>query len=83
MVPPGQVSPKVARRGWVAQQEQVPSDNVIRQGAGGPLTFTRALEMSDSLASERARANGSVRQQGEDVADNRESVYDMNYEISV
>ena len=61
VVPPGQVSPKVARRGWVAQQEQVPSDNVIRQGAGGPLTFTRALEMSDSLASERARANGSVR----------------------
>ena len=99
MVPPGQVSPKMNRR-QLLQDSSPYSDNVIRTSANmiphssGPLTFTRALEVTDSLAGAGVRGvanNGAVPprhvmggDQGEGGgADHRESVYDMNYEISV
>ena len=44
----------------------------------GPMTFTRALEVTD-----RAEQQGQGRPRGEEGEGNRESVYDMNYEISV
>ena len=88
VVPPGQVSPKLGRR----------SDNVIHRPAAGqlsgqlsgqpassgPLSFTRALEMTDSIAGIQQRggvANGVAG--GREGEEQRESVYDMNYEISV
>ena len=55
------------------------------------MTFTRALEVTDSIAG-MGHSGGVLRgsngghpapRQGEDGGDNRESVYDMNYEISV
>ena len=42
------------------------------------MTFTRALEVTD-----RAEQQGQGRPRGEEGEGNRESVYDMNYEISV
>ena len=99
VVPPGQVSPKMNRR-QLLQDSSPYSDNVIRTSANmiphssGPLTFTRALEVTDSLAGAGVRGvanNGAVPprhvmggDQGDGGgADHRESVYDMNYEISV
>ena len=70
------------------------SENVIHgartSASTGPMTFTRAMEVTDSLAAgagqmpnqSGGRANGGPRL-GEEAADHRESVYDMNYEISV
>ena len=101
MVPPGHVSPKVNRRHFPppAQNSSPYSDNVIRtsnhppphSSPQGPMTFTRALEVTDSIAG-MGHSGGVLRgsngghpapRQGEDGGDNRESVYDMNYEISV
>ena len=90
------------------QQQQHPtpspysSDNVIRNTnvtssphaspAQGPMTFTRALEVTDSIAGiqQRGQANGvgGAGRGGQaggqsEGAEHRESVYDMNYEISV
>jgi len=110
IVPPGQVSPKGAPRRALPPY----SDNVMRtipmsgQGAvsppqgpiTGPMTFTRALEVTDrveaGLHQQQQQAtqlrhgqgtNGAlVRQAGsseEAEQANRESVYDINYEISV
>lgn len=71
------------------------SDNVIHgartSASSGPMTFTRAMEVTDSLAAgagqmpnqSGGRANGGPRLGEEGGADHRESVYDMNYEISV
>ena len=97
IVPPGQVSPKMGRRFAPGHgQEAGYSDNVIHRTAGpqasGPLTFTRALEVTDSIAGiqQRGQANGvggAARGGGAggqtEGAEHRESVYDMNYEISV
>ena len=89
IVPSGQLSPKMNRRYMPGQEPY--SDNVIRTSApvsSGPMTFTRALEVTDSLAGMGSGggvmrgANGGIRQQGAEE-DHRESVYDMNYEISV
>jgi len=88
VVPPGQVSPKLNRR-YMGQADSSPySDNVIRTNtsvpqSSGPMSFTRALEVTDSLAGMRG-VNGAPRQMEEPGpgADHRESVYDMNYEIS-
>ena len=56
----------------------------------GPMTFTRALEVTDRAeAGEQSRqllrhSNGRVpRTSEQEQGENRESVYDMNYEISV
>ena len=59
----------------------------------GPMTFTRALEVTDSIAGLGHGTGGILRgsnggahppaRQGEEGSENRESVYDMNYEISV
>ena len=77
VVPSGQLSPKLGRR---PQGHSSPySDNVIRT-TSGPISFTRALEVTDSLAGGLRGTNGGrTGQEG----DHRESVYDMNYEISV
>jgi len=102
VVPPGHVSPKVNRRHFPsATQNSSPySDNVIRtsnhppphSSPQGPMTFTRALEVTDSIAGLGHGGGGILRgsnggahptRQGEEGGDNRESVYDMNYEISV
>ena len=97
IVPPGQVSPKMGRRfGPGHGQEAGYSDNVIHRTAGpqssGPLTFTRALEVTDSIAGiqQRGQVNGvgGAGRGGQaggqsEGAEHRESVYDMNYEISV
>ena len=85
IVPSGQLSPKMNRR-YLPGQEPY-SDNVLRTSApvsSGPMTFTRALEVTDSLAGAGVMrgANGGIRQQPAEE-DHRESVYDMNYEISV
>ena len=87
VVPPGQVSPKMNRRYMGPTDSSTYSDNVIRTNtsvpqSSGPMTFTRALEVTDSLGGMRG-ANGAPRQMEEPGADHRESVYDMNYEISV
>lgn len=89
-MPPGHVSPKVPRRPHFPGQPGPPtsspySDNVLRTSGGpqvppqnqGPLSFTRALEVTDSLQ-QGGMGRGEQEQQG-----NRESVYDINYEISV
>jgi len=98
VVPPGHVSPKAPRRPHFPGQQGPPhlvnsspySDNVIRTSSGGPLgpgpqgpmSFTRALEVTDSLQQGRGQQGNHP---GQNVGDegNRESVYDMNYEISV
>ena len=96
VVPPGHVSPKVARRHFPppAQTSSPYSDAVIRtsnhsavphSSPQGPMTFTRALEVTDSIQGIQGiqghrGSNGGAHQDG---GDNRESVYDMNYEISV
>lgn len=52
----------------------------------GPMTFTRALEVTDRVEQGQARGQGNgavARGGGEEGESNRESVYDMNYEISV
>ena len=115
VVPPGHVSPKLARRGMPLphQQQQHPtpspysSDNVIRNTnvtssphaspAQGPMTFTRALEVTDKLQMRGGGRGGPPLphpQQGQQqqqqqapseggAEGNRESLYDVNYEISV
>lgn len=92
MVPPGHVSPKVSRRQLAGHASSPYSDNVIRTAPPshgspqGPMTFTRALEVSEGLQL-RPRAgpppthtNGAA---GAEQDANRESLYDVNYEISV
>ena len=79
IVPSGQLSPKLARRGYSSPY----SDNVIRTAAppvhtSAPMSFTRAMEVTDSLA---GRARGEELEH-RDTRD-RDSVYDINYEISV
>merc|ERR1712096_477987 len=91
-------SPKVNRRHFSPppQNSSPYSDNVIRtsnhqpphSSPQGPMTFTRALEVTDSIAGLGHGGGGGVLRgsnggthpaprQGED-GDNRESVYDMN-----
>jgi len=95
IVPPGQVSPKMGRRFGPGHGQEAYTDNVIHRTAGapasGPLTFTRALEVTDSIAGiqQRGQANGvgGAGRGGQtggqsEGAEHRESVYDMNYEIS-
>ena len=104
VVPPGQVSPKGGPRrsgggahygppGGPGYSEQA----TVRTAMGnsqsppqGPMTFTRALEVTDRAeAGEQSRqllrhSNGQVpRTSEQEQGENRESVYDMNYEISV
>ena len=76
VVPSGQLSPKVGRRGYSSPY----SDNVIRTtSTSGPVSFTRALEVTDSLAGGMRAGNGAR----VGTEEHRESVYDMNYEVSV
>ena len=76
VVPSGQLSPKVGRRGYSSPY----SDNVIRTtSTSGPVSFTRALEVTDSLAGGIRAGNGPRA----GTEEHRESVYDMNYEVSV
>ena len=91
VVPPGQVSPRSGRRQGYMQESDNNSVihntrtiNNINPGPGGPLSFTRALEMTDNIAGHRSqdRVNGGPVRHETDP-DHRESVYDMNYEISV
>jgi len=76
VVPSGQLSPKVGRRGYSSPY----SDNVIRTtSTSGPVSFTRALEVTDSLAGGMRAGNGAR----VGTEEHRESVYDMNYEVSM
>ena len=97
VVPPGHVSPKLVRRGLPPAPY---SDNVMRTAAAsphsspqqGPMTFTRALEVTDQI---QMRGGGGGGGRGgppplpnnnvgaEAGENNRESLYDVNYEISV
>ena len=91
MVPSDHVSPKSSRRGGHfpggPQQQHVSSpyssdsNRTNSQGPGGqqPMTFTRALEVSDSIQMRQGRG---PQEDGQDQQ-GRDSVYDMNYEISV
>ena len=90
IVPPGQVSPKMGRRfGPGHGQPEGYSDNTVIHRTGGPqpgqgpLTFTRALEVTDSIAGIQQRGQGSNGAARGGEGEHRESVYDMNYEISV
>ena len=78
MVPSGQLSPKLGRRGYSSPY----SDSVIRT-TSGPMSFTRALEVTDSLAGGLRGATVGARSGQEGEHRDRESVYDINYEISV
>ena len=66
----------MGRRGYSSPY----SDNVIRTtSTSGPVSFTRALEVTDSLAGGMRAGNGARA----GTEEHRESVYDMNYEVSV
>lgn len=93
MVPSGHMSPKMSRRIPLGGHLSSPySENVIRTSSSphnspqGPITFTRALEVTDKIQM-RGRApppaptnNSAQTAEGET---SRESLYDVNYEISV
>jgi len=103
VVPPGQVSPKAGPRrgphfgGGPGSSSSPYSDNVMRTIAGphsppqGPMTFTRALEVTDRVeqgqhlvrGQQQGPGNGAAVRGETEEGGNRESVYDMNYEISV
>merc|ERR1719237_1207081 len=106
VVPPGQVSPKGGPRrggggphfphgpvGGPGYSEQATVRTCMGNSQSppqGPMTFTRALEVTDRAeAGEQSRqllrhSNGQVpRTSEQEQGENRESVYDMNYEISV
>ena len=106
VVPPGQVSPKGGPRrggggphfphgpvGGPGYSEQATVRTCMGNSQSppqGPMTFTRALEVTDRAeAGEQSRqllrhSNGQVpRTTEQEQGENRESVYDMNYEISV
>ncbi|XP_064460660.1 palmitoyltransferase ZDHHC8-like isoform X2 [Ornithodoros turicata] len=72
----GSCSPQAAQ---AKQQEPVPGRALARR----PMSFVKALEMSDSL-DRRAAAGMSGRQERHtEQGTDRKSLYDMNYEISV
>jgi len=95
MVPSGHVSPKMSRRPPHGSSPY--GENVIRTAPSphnspqGPMTFTRALEVTDKIQMRGPRPPPPGTHPGQpnngggqpDNDPNRESMYDVNYEISV
>lgn len=95
MFPPGPaISPQVRRKQLAAsggvgggQPQMAPQPQPQPDARRRPMSFVRALEMSDAveLAGSGAALSGGQQQQQQPRPDtpDRASVYDMNYEISV
>ncbi|XP_023288492.1 uncharacterized protein LOC111674019 [Orussus abietinus] len=78
VLPPPHQSPQVKRKASMATPTTPTSGDARRR----PLSFVRALEMTDSM--EMVSAPGDTRgQRPTTPTPDRASVYDMNYEISV
>lgn len=88
--PPGPVSPQVRRKVQSQQAAAGPGGNTPTAPgpARRPMSFIRALEMTDGVEMSNQQAQQQQQQQqqyqqGRSDTPDRTSVYDMNYEISV